>query len=166
MKDLDWIPELGRSPGEGNSYPFQYSVVENSMDCIVHGVAKSWTWLCNLRFTFINVLLKTLSTIFFFISYCIKSPGTPLAWFLKNKMYFKILYIYTWGFPDGASGKEPAYQCRRHKRLGFDLWVGKIRQRRAWQPTAWRIPWTEEASGFSGSQGPQGCKELDTTEVT
>ena len=30
------------------------------------------------------------------------------------------------GFPGGASGKEPTCSCRRHKRLGFDLWVGKI----------------------------------------
>ena len=39
--DLGLIPELGRSPGEGNSYPLQYSVLENSRDGIVHGVAKS-----------------------------------------------------------------------------------------------------------------------------
>ena len=43
--DLGSIPGLGRSPGEGNSYPFQYPGLENSMDCIVHGVAKSWTRL-------------------------------------------------------------------------------------------------------------------------
>ena len=36
-------PGLGRSLGEGNGYPFQYSGVENSMNCIVHGVAKSQT---------------------------------------------------------------------------------------------------------------------------
>ena len=36
-------PGLGRSPGEGKGYPLQYSGLENSMDCIVHGVAKSWT---------------------------------------------------------------------------------------------------------------------------
>ena len=41
--DLGLIPELGRSPGEGKSYPLQYSGLENSMDCIVHGVAKSRT---------------------------------------------------------------------------------------------------------------------------
>ena len=40
---LGSIPGLGRSPGEGNRYPLQYSGLENSMDCIVHGVAKSWT---------------------------------------------------------------------------------------------------------------------------
>ena len=39
--DLGLIPGSGRSPGEGNGYPLQYSGLENSMDCIVHGVAKS-----------------------------------------------------------------------------------------------------------------------------
>ena len=36
------IPGLERSPGEGKGYPLQYSGLENSMDCIIHGVAKSW----------------------------------------------------------------------------------------------------------------------------
>ena len=41
------VPGLGRSPGEGNGYPFQYSYLENSMDrgawqALVHGVAKRW----------------------------------------------------------------------------------------------------------------------------
>ena len=43
MGDLGLIPGLERSPGEGKAYPFQYSGVKNSMDCIVHGVAKSQT---------------------------------------------------------------------------------------------------------------------------
>jgi len=42
-RDLSFIPGLGRSPGEGNGYPLQYSGLENSMDCIVHGLSKSWT---------------------------------------------------------------------------------------------------------------------------
>ena len=41
--DRGWIPGLGRSPGEEKGYPLRYSGLENSMDCIVHGVAKSWT---------------------------------------------------------------------------------------------------------------------------
>ena len=41
--DLGLILRMGRSPGERNSYPHQYSGLENSMDYIVHGVAKSWT---------------------------------------------------------------------------------------------------------------------------
>ena len=43
--DLGSIPELGRYPGEGKGYPLQYSGLENSMDYIVHGVAKSLTRL-------------------------------------------------------------------------------------------------------------------------
>ena len=39
--DLGSIPGLGRSPGEGKGYPLQYSGLENSMDCIVHEVAKN-----------------------------------------------------------------------------------------------------------------------------
>ena len=43
--DLDSIPGLRRSPGEGKGYPLQYSGLENSTDCVVHGVAKSQTRL-------------------------------------------------------------------------------------------------------------------------
>ena len=48
--DLGSISGLGRSPGEGNSYPLQYSGLENSMNCIVHGVTKSQTWLSDFHF--------------------------------------------------------------------------------------------------------------------
>ena len=51
MGDLGSIPGLGRFPGEGKGYPLQYSSLENSMDCIVHGVAKSRT---GLTFTNMN----------------------------------------------------------------------------------------------------------------
>ena len=37
------IPGLGRSHGEGKGYPLRYFGLENSMECIVHGVEKSWT---------------------------------------------------------------------------------------------------------------------------
>ena len=43
------IPGLGRSSGKGKGYPLQYSGLENSMDCIVHGVAKSWTQLSDFH---------------------------------------------------------------------------------------------------------------------
>ena len=47
---LGLIPGLGRSPWEGKGYPLQYSDLENSMLCIVHGVAKSWTRLSDFHF--------------------------------------------------------------------------------------------------------------------
>ena len=61
------------------------------------------------------------------------------------------MYDTFMGFPGGASSKEPGCQRRRHKRQGFDSWVGKIPWSRVW-PThssilAWRIPWTEKPSG-------------------
>ena len=48
--DLRLIPGLGRSPGEGKGYPLRYSGLENHMDCIVHGIAKSWTRLSDFHF--------------------------------------------------------------------------------------------------------------------
>ena len=42
---LNGINLLERSSGKGKGYPVQYSGLENSMDCIVYGVAKSWTRL-------------------------------------------------------------------------------------------------------------------------
>ena len=56
------------------------------------------------------------------------------------------------GHPGAASGKEPACQCRKPKRHRFDSWLGKIRWRRAWQPTPVILPgespWTEEPGGL------------------
>ena len=50
--NLGSIPGLGRSPGEGKSYPLQYSGLENSMDSVVHGVAKSRTRMSDFHFHF------------------------------------------------------------------------------------------------------------------
>ena len=50
----------GRSPGEGKGYPLQYSGLENSMDCRVHGFAKSRTPLGDFHILYqINIILKT-----------------------------------------------------------------------------------------------------------
>ena len=70
------------------------------------------------------------------------------------------------GFPCGASGKEPVCQCRRHKRRGFDPWVGKISWRRKWQPTP--VFLSAKSHGHRSLAGyiPQDCNELDVTEVT
>ena len=50
--NLGSIPGLGRSPGEGKGYPIEYSGLENSMDYIVHWVAKSQTRLSDFHFHF------------------------------------------------------------------------------------------------------------------
>ena len=69
------------------------------------------------------------------------------------------------GFPGGVSDKEPAYQCRWHKKLGFNPWVGKIPWRRAWQPTPVFLSGESHGQRSLAGYGSQGCKESDTTEV-
>ena len=70
------------------------------------------------------------------------------------------------GFPCGASGKEPACQRKRHKRLGFNPWVRKIPWRKAWQPTP--VFLTGESHGQKSLVGysPRAYKDTDTVEVT
>ena len=55
-------------------------------------------------------------------------PETALK--LGNNKISNIYFMFP-GFPGGTSGKEPASQCRTHKRCGFDPWVGKTPWRRA-----------------------------------
>ena len=69
-EDLGSIPGLGRSPGEGKGYRLQYSGLENSMDCIVHGVTKSQARLSNFHFT----------------TACQSSPSSAISWNLLEFM--------------------------------------------------------------------------------
>ena len=66
MGDLGSIPGLGRFPGEGKGYPLQYSGLENPMDSIVHGVAKSQTLRSDFHFHFQMMNLKHIPIIYFF----------------------------------------------------------------------------------------------------
>ena len=59
--DLGSIPMLGRSCGEGNGYALQYSGLENSMICMVCGVAKSRTQLSDFHFPFFVFDIKLMS---------------------------------------------------------------------------------------------------------
>ena len=68
------------------------------------------------------------------------------------------------GFPGGTSSKEPIY--RRHKRPGFNAWVGKIPWRRTWQPTPVFLPGESHGQRSLAGYSPKGHKESDATEVT
>ena len=59
VEDLGSISGLGRSPGEGKGFPLQYSGLENSMNCIDHGVTKSQTQLSDFHFTSLESLDET-----------------------------------------------------------------------------------------------------------
>ena len=74
--DLGSIPGLGRSPGEGKGYPLQYSGLENSMDCVAHGVVKSRTRRSNFHFR--GIILPTWARGWRLIAGP-RWPGRPLA---------------------------------------------------------------------------------------
>ena len=75
-------------------------------------------------------------------------PGKPCCFYtfyqITAKRLFKLLSnappMRNNGLPGGASGKEPAFQCRRCKRCQFDPWVRKIPWRRKWHPTPLFLP--------------------------
>ena len=75
-------------------------------------------------------------------------------------------YLAFEGFPGCASGKEPVCHCRRYKRCGLDLWVGKIPGRRAWQPTPVILPVESHGQRSLAGHGPEVVAKLDMTEVT
>ena len=64
----------------------------------------------------------------------------------------------------GATGRESACQCRRHKRHRLNLWVGKIPWRRARQPTPISLPGEPHGQRSLAGYSLWGCKEVDTTE--
>ena len=81
--DLGSIPGLGRSPGEGNGNPLQYSCLENPMDggawwATVHGVAKSWTRLSESLVVVVVVVVVLLLR--FGAKFCLGRAIFSLGW--------------------------------------------------------------------------------------
>ena len=68
------------------------------------------------------------------------------------------------GLPRWVSGKEPACQCWRHNSHRFDPWVGKIRWRRAWQPSPVFLPVEFHGQSSLAGYSSRGHKKLETTE--
>ena len=102
--DLGLIPGLGRSLGEGKGYPLQYFGLENSRDCIVHGVAKSRTWLRDFHFHFLGKISKVVLVNVLFISVrfnplrkCLlgKSKDIIKSWQDMNRYYSMKIVIAT-----------------------------------------------------------------------
>ena len=72
-------------------------------------------------------------------------------------------FIASRGFPGGASGKEPTCQSRRHKRCGFDPWVGRSPGRG--QPSPVFLPGESHGQRSLVGYSPRDCKQSDTTEL-
>ena len=95
---------LGRSPGEGEVYPLQYSGLEKSKDCTVHWVAKSWTRLSDFHFHFQTVKESTCDA---------RDPGSAPG---------------SGRFPGEGSGNSLQYSCleKSHGQkslTGYSPWV-------------------------------------------
>ena len=89
--------------------------------------------------------------------------GIVFSAHLRQVLWYLFLSISYFGLPGWCSGKEHAWQCRRHKRLRFDSWVGKITLRRKWQFTMVFLP-----GKFHGQRAwratVHGVAESDMTE--
>ena len=86
----------------------------------------------------------------------------PTYWLsLVYVLYCDICY----GLPWWLRGRRSAYECRRHRRHGFDplVWEDPLEEEMATLSSllAGKIPWTEEPGGV---QSPWGCKESDMIE--
>ena len=101
-----WVPSLGweDSPGEGKGCALQYSGLENSMDCIVHGVAKSWTRLSD--FPFLQRAPSTLNLLTcagLSRSSCLGLPSPPrpapgpLHWLLLHPQTVTVYFLTAFG---------------------------------------------------------------------
>ena len=64
------------------------------------------------------------------------------------------------GLHSWLSGKDPAYQCRRHRRHGFNPWVGKIPCRRNWKPTPVFLPGKSQGQRSLAGYSPWGSQKV------
>ena len=138
LRDMGSICGLGRSPGEGNGNSLQYSCLENLMN------RGAWQ-------TTVQGLQR--------INHDWVTKHTPTL----LRCIIVIVCVYA-GFPGGASGKEPAYQCRP-KGGRFNPWVRKIPWRRKWQLTPVFFPGESHGQWSLVSYSLQGHKKSDMTEM-
>ncbi|KAI4547679.1 hypothetical protein MG293_000009 [Ovis ammon polii] len=120
--DLGSIAGLGRSPGEGKGYPLQYSGLENSMDCKIHGVAKSWTRLSDFHPEFLKMTLKVHRSSGISSQHCLRPQWKLITPLSTVFMQARHLLLYPSGnpqtcptapFPDVSAGARNG--CLRSK---------------------------------------------------
>ena len=118
--DLGLIPGLKRSPGEGNSCPLQYSGLENSVDCIIYGVTKSWTQLNDFHCLFIFKVPGQIRKCVKWVvtgQYLVLTPLLPC--------------LVSWGKPSAVCSSEQGYMfhgffekitCQEYKEFDHISW--------------------------------------------
>ena len=135
IRDAGSIPGWGRSPEGGHGNPLQYSCLENPMDreawrATVHRVPLSKLEEVSLPQGEGAPCQGEKSTSGGLASGCLLVEASyreqPSLLHLIVSVPAAQELMGTKGSPGGASGKEPACQCRRHERHRFSPWVGKI----------------------------------------
>ena len=142
-RDLGLIPGLRWSPREGKGYPLQYSGLENSMDCIVHGVTKSRTWLLLLL-----LLLSRVSCVRLCVTPCDFHTSHAYRWASQVVLVVKNLPANAGDVRDKGSMIPGSRRCPRWGH-GSPL-----------QYSCLENPMERSLVGYS----PWSPKELDTTE--
>ena len=154
--DLGSIPGSGRSPGEGNVNPLQYSCLAGCSlwDCRVRHDSLSLGSQCQTI-----MRLASLRSLHFKVhlgwGVCVHPRGgsqgrkrNQIIGLKEDKDPEELTYIND--LPTSLLGL--ACQWRRCKKCGIDSWVRKVPWRRAWQPTLVFLlgesPWTEEPGGL------------------
>ena len=132
--ELGSVPGLGRSPGEGNGYPLQYSGLENSMNrgawqATVHGAAESRSWLRDFHFLKSQVLLFLLASAV--ISHSMKLLLERLAcfihlksWSICQSIYPSILHLFR--------QQRKSWSIHNMARTAADTGDAKIRSQCSW----------------------------------
>ena len=90
--DLSSVPGLGRSPGEAKGYPLHCSGLENSMDCVVHGVAKRWTQLSDFHFLYFPSFYSSLAV--YLLNRLILWGSLESAVFIFILVFFTIFFSF------------------------------------------------------------------------
>ena len=141
------IPGSGRSPGEGNGNPLQYSCLGNPMDR--KNLVGYSSWDCKESDTTERLTLSP----HFLGSLQILTP-------VITKLLNCLCVCFLRGVPGGSDDKESTCQCRR---LGFNPWIRKIPRRREWPPTRVFLPGESHGQRSLEGYSPWSGKESDTT---
>ena len=138
--DLGSIPGLGRSPGEGQGYPLQCSGLENSTDCMVHGILKSWSRLSHFHsLTMFKVFCLIKKIKVYDLHYNWRCSINKKSWWIEStnfKIYLWNRFFIMWkqsalfcnqclwqgrDFPGGPVVKTLRFHFRGHR---FNPWLG------------------------------------------
>ena len=189
MGDLGSIPGLGRPSGEGKGHPLQYSGLENSTNCTVHGVTKSQTRLSYFHFTsprnspvqmweldneegwvpqnwwfWLMVLEKILESPLHSKINSVNPKGNQ-PWIFIERTVAEALILWPLDAKSWLFGKDPG-AGKGGRQKGKRMIEGEMVGWHHW----FNGHEFEQTLGDSEGQGSlaccslQGCKELDTTE--